>query len=174
MHGSAAAMHLPRYLFWQERARYSVLLQHNFVLTKNWWDVHGAARYPTTLSLHLALAVVLCANRGHGTALVEDRLTATVCGVVQRINKLIYVQPVKSRWAVLTLWPGQARSVPCDMLWRSLLCVIYALESGNAHISSSTQRLCRISIAMVDFCARLRLERNSDNYCMQSQQGSSH
>lgn len=37
-------------------------------------------------------------NRGHGTALVDGRLTATVCGVVQRINKLIYVQPVKSRW----------------------------------------------------------------------------
>eukprot|EP00775_Hariotina_reticulata_P011107 gene11107-11261_t len=37
-------------------------------------------------------------NQGHGTALVDDHLVATLCGVVQRINKLIYVQPVKSRY----------------------------------------------------------------------------
>ncbi|KAF8073166.1 RRP4 [Scenedesmus sp. PABB004] len=36
--------------------------------------------------------------KGHGTALVEGRLVATLCGVVQRIDKLIYVQPVKSRY----------------------------------------------------------------------------
>eukprot|EP00882_Tetradesmus_deserticola_P010954 GHRQ01011587.1.p3 GENE.GHRQ01011587.1~~GHRQ01011587.1.p3 ORF type:complete len:127 (+),score=31.71 GHRQ01011587.1:581-961(+) len=35
--------------------------------------------------------------RGHGTALVDGRLIATLCGVVQRVDKLIYVQPVKSR-----------------------------------------------------------------------------
>ncbi|WIA09572.1 hypothetical protein OEZ85_008964 [Tetradesmus obliquus] len=36
--------------------------------------------------------------KGHGTALVDGRLLATLCGVVQRIDKLIYVQPVKSRY----------------------------------------------------------------------------
>jgi hypothetical protein len=47
----------------------------------------------------MLLLLLLPLFRGHGTALYEGRLTATVCGVVQRINKLIYVQPVKSRWA---------------------------------------------------------------------------
>eukprot|EP00879_Flechtneria_rotunda_P004122 GHRR01004367.1.p1 GENE.GHRR01004367.1~~GHRR01004367.1.p1 ORF type:complete len:327 (+),score=72.26 GHRR01004367.1:123-1103(+) len=36
--------------------------------------------------------------KGHGTAVVDGRLVATLCGVVQRINKLIYVQPVRSRY----------------------------------------------------------------------------
>eukprot|EP00882_Tetradesmus_deserticola_P022584 GHRQ01024510.1.p1 GENE.GHRQ01024510.1~~GHRQ01024510.1.p1 ORF type:complete len:159 (+),score=26.11 GHRQ01024510.1:101-577(+) len=37
--------------------------------------------------------------KGHGTALVDGRLIATLCGVVQRVDKLIYVQPVKSRYS---------------------------------------------------------------------------
>eukprot|EP00878_Enallax_costatus_P028397 GHUV01030672.1.p1 GENE.GHUV01030672.1~~GHUV01030672.1.p1 ORF type:complete len:341 (+),score=80.58 GHUV01030672.1:584-1606(+) len=36
--------------------------------------------------------------KGHGTALIDGRLVATLCGVVQRINKLIFVQPLKSRY----------------------------------------------------------------------------
>jgi len=40
-------------------------------------------------------------RRGHGTQVVEDRLMATVCGVVERINKLVYVKPLKARWVHL-------------------------------------------------------------------------
>lgn len=47
--------------------------------------------FPPTLLSTWALA------RGHGTALIDGRLVATLCGIVQRIDKLIYVQPVKSR-----------------------------------------------------------------------------
>lgn len=37
--------------------------------------------------------------RGHGTKTLPDgRLVATLCGVVQRVNKLIYVRPLKSRY----------------------------------------------------------------------------
>lgn len=36
--------------------------------------------------------------RGHGTQVVEGSLMATVCGVIQRVNKLISVVPVKARY----------------------------------------------------------------------------
>lgn len=37
--------------------------------------------------------------RGHGTQVVDGSLMATVCGVIQRVNKLISVVPVKARCA---------------------------------------------------------------------------
>jgi hypothetical protein len=49
------------------------------------------------LNSHTRHPTALFARRGHGTLLVDGRLVASLCGVVQRINKLIYVQPVKSR-----------------------------------------------------------------------------
>ncbi|KAG1666778.1 hypothetical protein FOA52_004614 [Chlamydomonas sp. UWO 241] len=36
--------------------------------------------------------------RGHGTRVVDGKLVATLCGVVQRVNKLVYVKPLKSRY----------------------------------------------------------------------------
>lgn len=36
--------------------------------------------------------------RGHGTQVVDGNLMATVCGVIQRVNKLISVVPVKARY----------------------------------------------------------------------------
>jgi len=36
--------------------------------------------------------------RGHGTQVVEGRLLATIPGVVERVNKLVTVRPVKSRY----------------------------------------------------------------------------
>ncbi|KAL3146314.1 hypothetical protein ABBQ32_003010 [Trebouxia sp. C0010 RCD-2024] len=36
--------------------------------------------------------------RGHGTQVVDGNLLATVCGVIQRVNKLISVVPVKARY----------------------------------------------------------------------------
>lgn len=41
--------------------------------------------------------------RGHGTQVVDGILMATVCGVIQRVNKLISVVPVKNRYATSTL-----------------------------------------------------------------------
>lgn len=35
--------------------------------------------------------------RGHGTSDRKGELVATVCGVVERINKLIYVRALRSR-----------------------------------------------------------------------------
>ncbi len=35
--------------------------------------------------------------RGHGTYMDEDRLTASVAGEVERVNKLICVKPLKTR-----------------------------------------------------------------------------
>ena len=36
--------------------------------------------------------------RGHGTYLVDGKLLASVAGTVEKVNKLIYVQPPKSRY----------------------------------------------------------------------------
>lgn len=35
--------------------------------------------------------------KGHGTQVVEGRLVATLCGVVERVNKLVWVRPLRSR-----------------------------------------------------------------------------
>lgn len=37
--------------------------------------------------------------RGHGTQVVNGDLVATVCGVVERVNKLIYVKTLNSRYS---------------------------------------------------------------------------
>jgi exosome complex component RRP4 len=36
--------------------------------------------------------------RGHGTYMEEDALTASVAGVVEQVNKLISVRPIKNRY----------------------------------------------------------------------------
>ncbi|KAJ7522908.1 hypothetical protein O6H91_18G031000 [Diphasiastrum complanatum] len=36
--------------------------------------------------------------RGHGTQLVDGKLVATVCGIVERVNKLISVRPLRARY----------------------------------------------------------------------------
>ena len=36
--------------------------------------------------------------RGHGTQVVDGRLLATVCGTVERVNKLVSVRPLRSRY----------------------------------------------------------------------------
>lgn len=36
-------------------------------------------------------------SRGHGTYVDEDKLTASVAGEVQRVDKLICVRPLKTR-----------------------------------------------------------------------------
>ncbi|XP_057782624.1 LOW QUALITY PROTEIN: exosome complex component RRP4 homolog [Salvia miltiorrhiza] len=36
--------------------------------------------------------------KGHGTAEMDDRLVATLCGVVERVNKLVYVRPLRARY----------------------------------------------------------------------------
>ncbi len=35
--------------------------------------------------------------RGHGTYMDEDKLHASVAGVVERVNKLVSVKPLKTR-----------------------------------------------------------------------------
>ncbi|KAK3256361.1 hypothetical protein CYMTET_34502 [Cymbomonas tetramitiformis] len=37
--------------------------------------------------------------RGHGTQVVDGQLMATVCGVVERVNKLVSVKPLKTRYS---------------------------------------------------------------------------
>lgn len=40
--------------------------------------------------------------KGHGTQVVKGQLVATICGVMERINKLVSVRPLKSRYAAET------------------------------------------------------------------------
>lgn len=35
--------------------------------------------------------------RGHGTSEIDGRVVATICGVVERVNKLVYVRPLRAR-----------------------------------------------------------------------------
>lgn len=39
-------------------------------------------------------------SRGHGTYVDEDKLTASVAGEVQRVDKLICVRPLKTRYVI--------------------------------------------------------------------------
>lgn len=36
--------------------------------------------------------------RGHGTFVEEDKLIASVSGVVEKVNKLISVRPIRARY----------------------------------------------------------------------------
>ena len=36
--------------------------------------------------------------RGHGTQVIENRLTATVCGCIERVNKLVTVRALHRRY----------------------------------------------------------------------------
>ena len=36
--------------------------------------------------------------RGHGTRVADGRLLATVCGTVERVNKLVSVRPLRTRY----------------------------------------------------------------------------
>lgn len=38
-------------------------------------------------------------TRGHGTRVEEGRLVASVCGVVQKVSKLVTVKPLRSRYS---------------------------------------------------------------------------
>ncbi|MCI50977.1 exosome complex component RRP4-like, partial [Trifolium medium] len=35
--------------------------------------------------------------KGHGTAELDGQIVATLCGVVERVNKLLYVRALRSR-----------------------------------------------------------------------------
>uniref|UniRef100_A0A672J511 Uncharacterized protein n=1 Tax=Salarias fasciatus TaxID=181472 RepID=A0A672J511_SALFA len=41
--------------------------------------------------------------RGHGTYVDDDKLTASVAGEVQRVDKLICVRPLKTRWVMICI-----------------------------------------------------------------------
>ncbi len=50
------------------------------------------------LRVRACVCVCVCIFlRGHGTYMDEDRLTASVAGEVERVNKLICVKPLKTR-----------------------------------------------------------------------------
>ena len=55
----------------------------------------NVARVALSLSSSDETLKLLC--RGHGTQVVDGTLMATVCGVIQRVNKLISVVPVNNR-----------------------------------------------------------------------------
>jgi hypothetical protein len=38
-------------------------------------------------------------RRGHGTSDQDGEVVATLCGVVERINKLVYVRTLRARYA---------------------------------------------------------------------------
>jgi hypothetical protein len=38
-------------------------------------------------------------RRGHGTSDQDGEVVATLCGVVERVNKLVYVRTLRARYA---------------------------------------------------------------------------
>lgn len=42
-----------------------------------------------------------CEFRGHGTSDVNGEVVATVCGVVERVNKLVYVRSLRARYLLI-------------------------------------------------------------------------
>lgn len=57
----------------------------------------AAAALPPAAIPPLIGRIVVC--RGHGTQVIDGRLVATLCGVVERVNKLVYVKPLKARYS---------------------------------------------------------------------------
>ena len=58
-------------------------------------------------------------NRGHGVYVNDGKMIASVCGVVERINKLISVKPLKSRYVakIGDVVVGRVTSVWYNKLW---------------------------------------------------------
>jgi hypothetical protein len=57
---------------------------------------------PLALSTHLLTILsrsLSALRRGHGTFVQDEKLVATISGVVERVNKLVSVRPLKSRYA---------------------------------------------------------------------------
>lgn len=42
--------------------------------------------------------VYVIVNRGHGVYIQDGKMIASVCGIVERVNKLISIRPLKSRY----------------------------------------------------------------------------
>lgn len=62
---------------------------------------------PMTPLFVIILGLVLCLthvcllnDRGHGTLDMGRNVIATVCGVVERVNKLVYVRSLRARFSV--------------------------------------------------------------------------
>jgi hypothetical protein len=79
---------LPVWLGWQTCANPTCSVDH-IVL-----DGRGHLRCDISV---LSLCFYL-ANRGHGTYMGEEKLIASVAGSVERVNKLICVKALKTRW----------------------------------------------------------------------------
>ncbi|KAG0466379.1 hypothetical protein HPP92_017959 [Vanilla planifolia] len=62
------------------------------------------ASQASSSSLSVAVADTIPVNheegilKGHGTSEFDGQLVATLCGVVERVNKLVYVQPLRARY----------------------------------------------------------------------------
>ncbi|KAG2267451.1 hypothetical protein Bca52824_062006 [Brassica carinata] len=58
--------------------------------------------------------------KGHGTSEVDGELLATVCGVVERVDKLVYVRTLRARYKpeVGDIVVGRVIEVCCSKRWR--------------------------------------------------------
>ncbi|KAI4301303.1 hypothetical protein L6164_034594 [Bauhinia variegata] len=50
-----------------------------------------------TQKIQLQKALRRSKGSGHGTADLNDEVVATLCGVVERVNKLVYVRALRAR-----------------------------------------------------------------------------
>lgn len=55
----------------------------------------------TVILIFYATSDESCRRSGHGTYVDNDEVIASVAGVVERVNKLITVKAVRTRWATL-------------------------------------------------------------------------
>ena len=53
---------------------------------------------PVIIVTHFVILLYFAPLRGHGTYVQDNELAATVSGIVERVNKLVSVKPLRSRY----------------------------------------------------------------------------
>lgn len=114
--------------------RQSSVDQDQWLIERQWVVHHSTCcihltfvSSPSFCPLNLRSVYDCC--RGHGTQVVDGELVATVCGVVDRVNKLVGVRPVGSRYVAqvgdvvlgriveVGEWEGEAAMHLCRGVW---------------------------------------------------------
>lgn len=144
---SAGAMHLLRYSFWQEaslqRAVAAQLCVNQVLLG---CARCSAAPYHTVPACRPCRCVMCQGSRDRPGGGPPDSNSLWCCSAHQQTHICATRQEQVGSTVALT----SHICALCTVLWLSL-CVVHARESGNAHASSTTQRLCRMTTAMVGF-----------------------
>ena len=54
--------------------------------------------------------------RGHGTYVVDDQVLASVAGTLERVNKLVSVKPLRTKYVLSLFMPERPEKLTCTLL----------------------------------------------------------